>query len=113
MILYGIPNCDSVKKARAWLAEHGVAYDFHDYKKAGVDPALLQAWVATAGWERVLNRAGTTLRKLLQEDKHDLDAEKAVSLMLAHPSAIKRPIMENGDTLLVGFDPEAWAAALA
>lgn len=102
--LYGIPNCDTVKKARAWLDQRGVAYAFHDYKKAGVDEAALRDWVARLGWEKLLNRAGTTFRKLPEEAKAGLDAEKAIGLMLANPSAIKRPVAMEGDTLLVGFD---------
>lgn len=104
MKLYGIPNCDTVKKARAWLDAHGVAYDFQDYKKVGVDEAALRAWVARLGWEKLLNRAGTTFRKLPDAAKADLDAEKAVALMLANPSAIKRPVAVKDAALLVGFD---------
>jgi Spx/MgsR family transcriptional regulator len=110
--LYGIPNCDTVKKARKWLDEKGVAYAFHDYKKQGADPARLQHWVEDAGWETVLNRRGTTFRKLEDADKADLDAAKAVALMEAHPSAIKRPVVEYPGGLLVGFDPAEWDAAL-
>ncbi|MGN6498095.1 MAG: arsenate reductase [Tsuneonella sp.] len=109
---YGIPNCDTVKKARAWLDAKGIAYAFHDYKKDGADPAQLARWAAQAGWETVLNRRGTTFRKLPQADKADLDAAKAVRLMAAHPSAIKRPVVEHAGGLLVGFDSEEWAAAL-
>lgn len=109
--LYGIPNCDTVRKARAWLDAHGLAYAFHDYKKDGTDPAKLERWVAQAGWETVLNRRGMTFRKLAEADKADLDAAKAVRLMAAHPSAIKRPMVEHSGGLLVGFDPGAWAAA--
>lgn len=112
MILYGIPNCDSVKKARTWLSEHGRAYDFHDYKKAGVPEAELRGWVERLGWDVVLNRAGQTFRKLPDEAKADLDADKAVVLMLAHPSAIKRPIVADGETLLAGFSADRYAAAL-
>jgi arsenate reductase len=107
--LYGIPNCDTVKKARAWLDAHGVAYAFHDYKKAGVDEGQLRGWVERLGWEKVLNRAGTTFRKLPDSDKADLDAARAVAVMMAHPSAIKRPILEAGDTLLAGFSAERYA----
>ena len=109
--LYGIPNCDSVRKARAWLDAQGVAYVFHDFKKAGVDEHRLRGWVDRLGWEKVLNRAGTTFRKLAEADKADLDAGRAVALMLAHPSAIKRPVLESGDTLLVGFAADAYATA--
>lgn len=110
--LYGIPNCDTVKKARAWLDERGLAYTFHDYKKQGADAGKLNAWVAAAGWEKVLNRAGTTFRKLPDTDKSDLDAGKAVAVMLANPSCIKRPIVEHDGGLLVGFKPDEWTAAL-
>lgn len=112
MILYGIPNCDTVKKARAWLDAHDRAYAFHDYKKAGVPEERVRGWVERLGWETVLNRVGQTFRKLPDDDKVDLDAERAVALMLAHPSAIKRPILEEGDTLLAGFAPERYAGAL-
>ena len=109
--LYGIPNCDTVKKARDWLDAHGVAYTFHDYRKLGVDPAKLAEWVAAAGWESVLNRAGTTFRKLPEADKQGIDAAKAVALMAANPSCIKRPVVEHPGGLLVGFKPGEWAAA--
>jgi arsenate reductase len=111
-ILYGIPNCDTVKKARAWLDAAGVAYAFHDYKKAGVPEDRLRAWLDRLGWETLLNRAGTTFRKLPEADKADLDAARATALMLAHPSLIKRPVIERGDTLLVGFKPDVWTSAL-
>lgn len=111
--LYGIPNCDTVKKARVWLDGQGIAYTFHDYKKAGADAGKLADWVAKAGWEKVLNRAGTTFRKLDEADKAGLDADKAVALMVAQPSMIKRPIVEHPGGLLVGFKPDEWAAAFA
>jgi arsenate reductase len=110
---YGIPNCDTVKKARAWLDGKGLDYAFHDHKKEGADPARLERWVAEKGWETVLNRRGTTFRALSEADKADLDAAKAVRLMTAHPSTIKRPVVEHPGGLLVGFDPEAWAQALS
>lgn len=110
-ILYGIPNCDTVKRARAWLDGRGQAYAFHDYKKAGVDEARLRKWIDAVGWETLLNRAGTTFRKLDEADKAGLDADKAMALMVAQPSMIKRPVVEHGDTLLVGFRPDAWTAA--
>jgi arsenate reductase len=113
VILYGIPNCDTVKKARDWLTAHGIAYTFHDYKKAGADPARLAQWCAAAGWEKVLNRAGTTFKKLPDSAKSDLDAAKAVALMAANPSCIKRPVVEHSGGLLVGFKPDEWAEALA
>lgn len=111
--LYGIPNCDTVKKARVWLDQHGVAYAFHNYKKSGVDRASLQAWVDAHGWETVLNRNGTTFRALPDADKTGLDADKAIDLMLAQPSMIKRPVLDLGDRTLVGFKPDPYAAALA
>jgi arsenate reductase (glutaredoxin) len=110
--VYGIPNCDTVKKARDWLAARGIAHAFHDYKKAGADAARLTRWCDVAGWEKVLNRAGTTFRKLAEADKTDLDQAKAVALMAAHPSCIKRPVVEHTKGLLVGFKPDEWAEAL-
>lgn len=112
MILYGIPNCDTVKKARTWLDGRGIGYTFHDYKKAGADPARLAQWCAVAGWEKVLNRAGTTFTKLPDADKADIDQAKAVALMVANPSCIKRPVLERPGGLLVGFKPDEWAAVL-
>ena len=113
LTLYGIPNCDTVKKARVWLDQHGRAHTFHDYKKAGIDRARLQQWVAEHGWETVLNRAGTTFRALPAEAKADLDAEKAIDLMLAQPSMIKRPVLDLGGRTLVGFKPGLYEAAFA
>ena len=109
--LYGIPNCDTVKKARKWLDERRVAYSFHDYKKQGADPGRIAGWVDRAGWETVLNRAGTTFKKLPDADKQGLDANKAIALMAANPSAIKRPIVEYPGGLLVGFKEPTWEAA--
>ena len=111
-ILYGIPNCDTVKKARVWLDQHDVAYAFHDYKKIGIDRPRLEAWVAEHGWEVVLNRAGTTFRALPDADKANLEAGRAVTLMLAQPSMIKRPVLDLGDRTMVGFKPERYAAIL-
>lgn len=111
--MYGIPNCDTVKKARTWLDQNGVAYVFHDYKKAGVDRARLTAWVEELGWETVLNRAGTTFRALSETDKAGLEANKAIELMLVQPSMIKRPMLDLGDRRVVGFKPDVYAAALA
>jgi len=108
--LYGIPNCDTMKKARAWLESHGVAHEFHDYKKAGIDAARLRDWVKSAGWEVLLNRAGTTFRKLPDHAKAHLTEAKAVKLMLEQPAMIKRPVLEQGKTLLVGFSPEKYSA---
>lgn len=113
LTFYGIPNCDTVKRARAWLDARGTAYAFHDYKKAGVDEASLRRWVAALGWEIVLNRAGTTFRKLSDADRVDLDADKAIALMLAQPSMIKRPILEGDGVLLAGFKPDAWESAIS
>jgi arsenate reductase len=112
MTLYGISNCDTVKKARRWLDAHELPYAFHDYKKAGVDEVRLADWVERLGWEKLLNRAGTTFRNLADADKVDLDRSRAVAVMLAHPSSIKRPVLVRGDLLLVGFTPDAWEAAL-
>ena len=109
--LYGIPNCETVKKARAWLESRGVAYDFHDYKKQGVDRQRLEAWVREHGWETVLNRSGMTFRRLDPRLTGGLDAPGAVALMVEHPSAIRRPIAVDGDRTLVGFKPEAYDAA--
>jgi Spx/MgsR family transcriptional regulator len=106
--IYGIKNCDTMKKARTWLDGKAVPYRFHDYKTAGIDAATLSAWVETLGWETVLNRAGTTFRALPDADKQDLDAGKAVALMLAQPSMIKRPILDRGGRLTAGFKPEVY-----
>ena len=112
--IYGIKNCDTMKKARAWLDSHGVAYAFHDYKSAGIERGRLETWCKKVGWEALLNRAGTTFRKLPDEDKQGLDAAKATALMLAEPSMIKRPVLDlGGGKLLVGFKPEAYSAAIA
>ena len=110
--IYGIPNCDTVKKARGWLDARGIAYAFHDYKKAGVDPAKLREWSAAAGWDKLLNRAGTTFRKLPEADKANLDEAKAVELMAANPSCIRRPVVEHSGTLLIGFKEDEWTASL-
>ena len=111
--LYGIPNCDTVKKARVWLDGRGIAYAFHDYKKQGADAAQIARWVAVAGWEKVLNRAGTTFRKLAESDKENLDPAKAIKVMTANPSCIKRPVVEHPGGLLVGFKPEEWETAFS
>jgi arsenate reductase (glutaredoxin) len=109
--LYGIPNCDTVKKARAYLDLRGIAYAFHDYKKAGVDAARLQRWVKEVGWETLLNKAGTTFKKLPDADKLNIDEDKAIALMTANPSMIKRPVVEGGQKLLVGFKPDVYDLA--
>ncbi|WP_339915461.1 ArsC family reductase [uncultured Brevundimonas sp.] len=111
--LYGIPNCDTMKKARVWLDQHGVAYSFHDYKKAGIDRAVLERWVAEHGWQTILNRAGTTFRKLPEAERADLDDDRAIALMLVQPSMIKRPVLDLGARRIIGFKPEIYAAALA
>jgi arsenate reductase len=106
--LYGIKNCDTMKKARTWLDGHKIAYAFHDYKAEGITKAHLEKWVAALGWETVLNRAGTTFKKLPDADKEYLTAKKAIALMLAQPSMIKRPMLEKGTKLLAGFKPELY-----
>ena len=111
--IYGIKACDTMKKARAWLEAHDIAYVFHDYKVAGIDAARLAGWVRKAGWEVLLNRAGTTFRKLPEADKAGLDQAKAIVLMLAQPSMIKRPVLEVGAKLIVGFKLDAYAAISA
>ncbi|MBS0443302.1 MAG: ArsC family reductase [Proteobacteria bacterium] len=113
-ILYGIPNCDTVKKARAWLAERGVEVVFHDYKKQGVPEAELRAWVKALGWETLLNRKGTTWRKLdAPRQAAVTDAASAIALMLEQPSVIRRPVLLRGEALRVGFDADDWAALFA
>ena len=112
MRMYGIKNCDTIRKARAWLQARGIPYDFHDYKLAGIDEARLRAWVAELGWEKLLNRAGTTFRKLPEADRQGLDADNAVALMLAQPTMIRRPVLDLGDRRLVGFSQAAWDDAL-
>lgn len=109
--MFGIANCDTIKRAKTWLSEHGIAYDFRDYKKAGVDEAALRSWVSELGWEVLLNRAGTTFRALSDAEKQELGTEKAITLMLAHPSMIKRPVLDLGDRRIVGFKPELYDEA--
>jgi Spx/MgsR family transcriptional regulator len=108
--IYGIKACDTMQKARAWLADHGVDYAFHDYKAAGIDRVRLEGWTRSVGWEVLLNRSGTTFRKLPDADKADLTEAKAIGLMLAQPSMIKRPVLETDGGLIVGFKPEIYAA---
>lgn len=110
--IYGIKNCDTMKKAFAWLDAHGVAYDFHDYKKSGIDAATLKSWSKQVGWEVLLNTRGTTWRKLTPAQQSNVDEAKAVRLMTESPSLIKRPVIAQGRTLLVGFDPDRYQAAL-
>jgi arsenate reductase len=112
--IYGIKACDTMKKARAWLDEHGIGYEFHDYKTQGIDRGRLESWVGALGWEALLNRSGTTFRKLPEQDREGLDESRAIALMLARPSMIRRPVLEAGrGTLLVGFKPEVYASRLS
>lgn len=110
--LHGIKNCDTMKKARAWLEANDIAYQFHDYKIAGVGKTLLEGWAKQVGWEVLLNRAGTTFRALPDADKTALSENKAIALMVAQPSMIKRPVLIAGDKILVGFKPENYQALL-
>lgn len=110
--MYGIKNCDTIKKARTWLEDRSIGYDFHDYKTAGIDTATLNAWAGKLGWEVLLNRAGTTFKKLSDADKADIDQAKAIALMEAQPSMIKRPVLDVDGELLVGFKPDAYQAKL-
>lgn len=112
LTMYGIKNCDTVAKARKWLEDRGQAYAFHDYKAAGIDRSRLEAWVDELGWEPLLNRAGTTFRKLDEADRQNIDREKAISLMLSNPSMIKRPVLDLGDRRLVSFKPDLYEGAL-
>ncbi len=112
LLVYGIPNCETVKKARVWLDEQRIAYTFHDYKKLGADTKTLARWCDALGWETVLNRAGTTFKKLPDADKANLDQAKAIALMARQPSMIKRPLVEHPGGLLIGFKPDQWSTAL-
>jgi arsenate reductase len=109
--IYGIKNCDTMKKARTWLDAHGVGYVFHDYKAAGIESNVLHAWSRAVGWETLLNRAGTTFRRLPESDKAGLTEKKAIALMLTQPSMIKRPVLDVGGNLIVGFKPDTYAKA--
>lgn len=111
--IYGIRACDTMKKARAWLDDHDVAHDFHDYKTAGIDRARLERWVRQVGWETLLNRSGTTFRRLPDADKAALNGAKAIDLMVAQPSMIKRPVLDVDGRLVVGFKPDAYAELTA
>lgn len=111
--IYGIPNCDTMKKARSWLDEQGIEAVFHDYRKAGIDRARLAMWCAALGWEKVLNRAGTTFRKLDESQREGLTEKRAIALMLEHPGMIKRPVLDVDGRLLLGFKPETYAAFFA
>ena len=110
--IYGIKNCDTMKKARTWLDDHGVAYAFHDYKAEGIDKASLERWTKEVGWEILLNCAGTTFRKLPERDREGVTEKKAIALMLEQPSMIKRPVLDVGGKLIVGFKPEVYEAML-
>jgi arsenate reductase len=110
--IYGIKNCDTMKKARAWLDDAGIAYGFHDYKTAGIAADVLQGWARAVGWETLLNRAGTTFRKLADADKARLDPARAIALMRAQPSLIKRPVLDVDGALTVGFSPDTYAKAV-
>ncbi|GAN68793.1 ArsC family reductase [Acetobacter orleanensis] len=112
VVIYGIKSCDTMRKARNWLDEHGIAYHFHDYKSEGIDAQHLEKWMKGVGWEALLNRAGTTFRKLPEDQKTGLDAAKAMALMLAQPSMIKRPVLEAG-SVVVGFKPDLYAQTFA
>jgi arsenate reductase len=111
-VIYGIKNCDTMKKARAWLDAKGIDYGFHDYKVQGVDRGRLESWVNKLGWEALLNRTGTTFRKLPEVEREGLTEKRAISLMLAQPSMIKRPVLEAGSLLLVGFKPAIYQETL-
>jgi Spx/MgsR family transcriptional regulator len=111
--LHGIKACDTMKKARAWLDSRGVGYAFHDYKSAGIEPRLLKVWAGQLGWEVLLNRAGTTFRGLSDADKAGIDEDKAIALMAAQPSMIKRPVLDIDGRLVVGFKPEVYEAAFS
>lgn len=111
--IHGIRNCDTMKKARTWLDSHGIAHAFHDYKVAGIDRATLESWAGRVGWERLLNRAGTTFRKLPDERKQDITESRAIDMMVEQPAMIRRPVLGLGDRLIVGFDPAEYATALA
>lgn len=113
VMIYGVKNCDTMKKARAWLEDHHVAYDFHDYKAAGIDAKTLSGWAKKVGWEKLLNRSGMTFRKLPDTEKSDLQENKALALMRAQPSMIKRPVLDVDGALLVGFKPDEYARIFA
>ncbi|QND65895.1 ArsC family reductase [Mesorhizobium loti] len=110
--MYGIATCDTVKKARVWLEGHDVAYRFHDFRAEGLDARRLDGWAGKVGWEKLLNKASTTFRELADKDKQGLDEKKAKALMLAKPTMIKRPVLEQGDRILVGFKPDVYAQAV-
>ncbi len=107
--MYGIKNCDTIKKARDWLNQHGIAFEFHDYKAEGIDRGTLETWCKEVGWEVLINRAGTTFRKLPEKDKEELNEQRAIKLMMAQPSMIKRPVLDVGKRRLVGFKPDNYS----
>lgn len=111
--MFGIPNCDTIRKARKWLDTHDISYSFHDYKKLGIDEVRLRAWADELGWEVLLNKAGTTFRALPDDDKKELNAQKGVALMLANPSMIRRPVVDLGNRRIVGFKPDIYDAAFS
>lgn len=113
MILYGIPNCDNVRKARGWLGERGIAHAFHDLRKQGIDGQRLREWSGAVGWEALVNRRGTTWRGLAGAEREGLGEDRALALMAAHPALIRRPVVEHDGGLLVGFDAREWAVRLA
>jgi arsenate reductase len=108
--IYGIKNCDTMKKAFTWLNDKGVSYDFHDYRAEGIDTALVEQWSKAIGWEKVLNKASTTFKELPDADKAGLDEEKAIRLMVQAPTMIKRPVLVTGDTVMTGFKPDLYAS---
>ncbi|HYF09809.1 MAG TPA: ArsC family reductase [Acetobacteraceae bacterium] len=108
--IHGIPNCDTMKRARAWLEAHGVAHEFHDYKTRGIERGTLESWVRQVGWEALLNRSGTTFRKLPEAERAGLTEARAIALMLAQPSVIRRPVLERDGRITLGFSPEGYAA---
>jgi arsenate reductase len=108
--IYGIPNCDTMKKARNWLDDRGVAYGFHDYRASGLDRGRLESWVKAVGWEPLLNKASTTFRELPEKERQSIDAAKAIRLMLAQPTMIKRPVLDRDGKLTVGFKPDIYEA---
>jgi arsenate reductase len=112
LTMFGIKNCDTIKKARAWLDAHGVAYRFHDYKIEGIDRQSLETWCRAAGWEKVCNRTGTTFKKLPESQREGLTAAKAIALMIEHPSMIKRPVLDIDGTIVVGFAPDEYQRML-
>lgn len=109
MILYGISNCDTIKKAKKWLSDQMVAFQFHDFRKDGLEAEQLNIWIDALGWEVLLNKRGTTWRNLNEADKENIDTEKAAELMLEHPALIKRPVLVTYDEIIVGFKPEEYA----